>query len=213
MARDVAGCARMMEALVPGFLLEQLELEDVEVGVAWTEVADPDVRASVEAAAELFPRRQRLDLPLAHGIGPAFRSEVADVHRELFREHSESYGDNVRKKLVRCLEVTEAEYESAATARERYRERLLEAARGVDLVVTPALVCVAPVGPVDEFAIRDKLTCLTLPFNATGWPALALPCGPAEDGLPASIQLAAPPGQDARVLAVGAALERALSLD
>jgi aspartyl-tRNA(Asn)/glutamyl-tRNA(Gln) amidotransferase subunit A len=213
MARDVAGCARMMEALVPGFLLEQLELEDVEVGVAWTEVADPDVRASVEAAAELFPRRQRLDLPLAHGIGPAFQSEVADVHRELFLEHSESYGDNVRKKLERCLEVTEAEYESAATARERYRERLLEAARDVDLVVTPALVCVAPVGPVDEFAIRDKLTCLTLPFNATGWPALALPCGPAEDGLPASIQLAAPPGQDARVLAVGAALERALSLD
>jgi Asp-tRNA(Asn)/Glu-tRNA(Gln) amidotransferase A subunit family amidase len=40
-----------------------------------------------------------------------------------------------------------------------------------------------------------------------------LPCGPAEDGLPASVQLAAPPGGDALVLAAGKALERALSLD
>ena len=52
---------------------------------------------------------------------------------------------------------------------------------------------------------------LTYPFNALGWPALALPCGPAEDGLPASVQLAAPLGEDARVLAAGALLERALA--
>jgi Asp-tRNA(Asn)/Glu-tRNA(Gln) amidotransferase A subunit family amidase len=209
----VAGCARMMEALAPGLAQEELELEDVEVGIAWTELADPQVRARVEASAELFPRRRLLDLPLAHNIGPAFRREVADVHRELFLEHSESYGDNVRTKIERCLEVTEADYERAAAARERYREQLVEAASGVDLVITPALVCVAPVGPADELALRDKLTCLTLPFNATGWPALALPCGSAEDRLPASVQLAAPPGEDARVLAVAAALERALSLD
>src|SRR5580765_7507122 len=44
MARDVAGCARMMEALAPGLAQEELELEDVEVGFAWTELADPQVR-------------------------------------------------------------------------------------------------------------------------------------------------------------------------
>ena len=47
-------------------------------------------------------------------------------------------------------------------------------------------------------------------YNLTGWPALALPCGPAEGGLPASVQLAAPPGLDPLVLAAAAALERAL---
>jgi aspartyl-tRNA(Asn)/glutamyl-tRNA(Gln) amidotransferase subunit A len=47
-------------------------------------------------------------------------------------------------------------------------------------------------------------------MNALGWPALALPCGPAEDGLPASVQLAAPAGRDALVLAAGRLLEAAL---
>jgi aspartyl-tRNA(Asn)/glutamyl-tRNA(Gln) amidotransferase subunit A len=213
MARDVAGCARMMEALTPGLTLEELELEDVEVGVAWTELADPEVQARVEAAAELFPRRRRVDLPLPDHFYDAFSREVADVHRELFLEHADSYGDNVRQKVERCLEVSDAEYERATTQRERYRERLAEAAAGVDLVLTPTLTCVAPPAPSDELALRDDLIRLTFPFNATGWPAAALPCGAAEHRLPASVQLAAPPGQDARVLAVAAALERGLSLD
>ena len=46
----------------------------------------------------------------------------------------------------------------------------------------------------------------TLPFNTVGRPALALPCGPAEDGLPASVQLAGRQGDDALVLAAGALL-------
>jgi aspartyl-tRNA(Asn)/glutamyl-tRNA(Gln) amidotransferase subunit A len=213
MARDVARCSRMMEALAPGTAPAEVSLEDLEVGVAWLELADPAVRERVDAAAKRFPHRRPLDLPLAHGLGPAFRREVADIHRELFLEHAESYGDNVRRKLERCLEVTDSEYEQAAEARESYREALLDAASSVDLVVTPTLVCVAPPAPTDEIALRDKLTCLTLPFNATGWPALALPCGVAEDGLPASVQLAAPPGADDRVLGAGLALERALSLD
>jgi aspartyl-tRNA(Asn)/glutamyl-tRNA(Gln) amidotransferase subunit A len=200
----------MLQALAPGFEPTEVALEDVEVGVAWTELADPLVQARIEAAAERFPNRRRLELPLADGFYDSFGREVADVHRELFAEHADSYGENVRPKIERSLAVTDAEYERAREGRERYREALAEAAAGVDLLLTPTLVCVAPPAPADELALRGELTMLTYPFNATSWPAAALPCGRAEDGLPASAPLAAPPGQDALVLGAAKALERAL---
>jgi Asp-tRNA(Asn)/Glu-tRNA(Gln) amidotransferase A subunit family amidase len=58
--------------------------------------------------------------------------------------------------------------------------------------------------------LRHRRLPFTNPFNALGWPALALPCGEAEHGLPASIQLVGRPGDDALVLAAGAALESLL---
>jgi aspartyl-tRNA(Asn)/glutamyl-tRNA(Gln) amidotransferase subunit A len=143
----------------------------------------------------------------------SFGREVADVHRELFAEYPDEYGETVRRKIERCLAVTDAEYERAVKARGRYREQLAKAVAGVDLVLTPTLECVAPPAPADELALRGRLTKLTFPLNAVGWPAVALPCGPAEDGLPASVQLSAPQGKDALVLGAAGALELALSLD
>jgi aspartyl-tRNA(Asn)/glutamyl-tRNA(Gln) amidotransferase subunit A len=213
MARDVAGCERMLELLAPGFERRPVELDEVEVGIAWTELAEPLVRERVEAAAELFPRRRRLELPLPEGIYDSFCREVADVHRELFAEHADEYGATVRPKIEHCLAVTDAQHERALERREDYRAAFAEAAAGVDLVLTPTLVCVAPPAPADELELRGRLTKLTFPLNAVGWPAAALPCGLAEDGLPASVQLAAPQSQDALVLGAAAALERTLSLD
>ena len=137
--------------------------------------------------------------------------EVADVHRELYAEHAELYGDNVAVKIERCLALTDDEYEAALEALAGYRERADELLADVDLLVTPTLPCVAVPTPTDEFALRERLICFTSPFNALGRPALALPCGPAEDGLPASIQLVGRPGEDGLVLAAGELLEAALS--
>ena len=85
LAATVDGCVDLMAALVPGFGVEAFEaLEEVVVGVAWLDGADPLVRARVEAAAELFPRRRALDFPLAADDYRLFMREVADVHRALF---------------------------------------------------------------------------------------------------------------------------------
>jgi len=214
MARTVGECTKMMSTLADDLSPSPLDsLEEVVVGVAWLELADPLVHARVREAAELFPRRRELDFPLVEDIGPVFMREVADVHRDLFAEFADSYGENVRTKVQWCLEVTDGAYEKALRARAEYVERCHAALAGVDLVLTPTLGFVAPPLPVDDLEIREATIRFTYPFNALGWPALALPCGPAEDGLPASVQLAGGSGSDGLVLAAGEALERALSLD
>ncbi len=58
--------------------------------------------------------------------------------------------------------------------------------------------------------VLSRLVRNTLPFNALGWPAFALPCGVAEHEAPASLQLVGWPGADSLVVAAAAVLERAL---
>ena len=114
----------------------------------------------------------------------------------------------MRAKLERCFQVSGAAAEEVARAREPYRERCLELLEGFDLLLTPTLRFVAPrVGEITN-ENRDDMTGFTYPFNVLGWPALALPCGAAEEGLPASAQLVGRASDDALVLAVGASLER-----
>ena len=214
-ARRVADCAAAMTVLVAGFEPARVgALEEVEVGVAWLDGCEPLVRARVEEAAALFPRRRPLDIPRGDAAGDAFAREVADVHRELFAEYADLYGSDVRRKIERCLTVSDAVYERALAERQAYRERFEEALDGVHLLLTPTLALVAPpVGAREDDALRERMIARTYPINALGRPALALPCGAAEDGLPASVQLVGRAGEDALVLAVGEALQRKLSYE
>jgi len=210
MARDVGECERMMTALVPGFGPAALgSPADLRVGVAWTERAEPLVRRRVEAAAERMHARP-VELPLPGDVGPAFAREAAQVHEELWREHRELYGENVATKLERAFRLDADRVAVAVAERERYRERMAALMEDLDLVVTPTLTMAAPPIGIGDLALRERVIELTFPWNAIGAPALALPCGEAEDGLPASVQLVGKPGDDALVLAAGRVLERAL---
>src|SRR5579859_558647 len=157
-----------MRALVPNFPSNTLlqALSELAVGVAWLEDADPDVRAGVAAAAERFPNRRAIELPFTPKNRADFMREAADVHRALFPGNEELYGENVRGKIERCLEVTDAEASAAAREREEYRAQVEEALAGVDLLVTPSVPFVAPPADVDELTIRGPGTMFTYPFSA-----------------------------------------------
>ena len=99
-----------------------------------------------------------------------------------------------------------------AAARREYERLALEAFDGVDLLLAPTLGFVAPPADIDELAWRERVVRFTYPFNLLGWPALAVPSGPAEDGLPASVPLVGRPGADALVLAAGLVFEAALAV-
>jgi aspartyl-tRNA(Asn)/glutamyl-tRNA(Gln) amidotransferase subunit A len=212
MASSVEGCERLLRILVPDFEPVELEsLEEFEVGCAWLDRAEPLVRERVGEVVALFPPRRELELPLAPANRADFMREVADVHRALFRGNEELYGENVRSKVERCLQVRDEEAAAAERERADYCESVAEAVGELDLLVTPTVPFVAPPAEVAELEIRAGAISLTYPLSSLGWPALALPCGPAEDGLPASVQLTAPAGEDARVLAAGRLLESLLA--
>jgi aspartyl-tRNA(Asn)/glutamyl-tRNA(Gln) amidotransferase subunit A len=208
MAATVGGCAELLRLLAPEFEEQEVEsLGDLKVAAAWIELADPLVGERVRAAAAHFPNAEHLDFPLPdRAENRLFMREVADVHRALFPEHADEYDERVRTKIEACLEVTDAEVATAQRLRALYREQCAEALEDYDLLVTPTTAFVAPPDTVDEREIRRGGIRFTYPFDSLGWPALALPCGPAEDGLPASVQLAAPERADGRVLAAGALL-------
>jgi aspartyl-tRNA(Asn)/glutamyl-tRNA(Gln) amidotransferase subunit A len=208
MARDVPELQRQMEALLPGFAREEPPpLDELRVGVAWLDEADPLVRARVAELAARFPHARPVELPRDTETSPLFQREVAGVHADLFADNRDAYGPDVARKIGLCLEVTDRDAERAARARELQRERWLDLVRDLDVVVTPTLPCVAPpTAAHEDEARRARLIRFTYTVNALGWPALALPCGPAEDGLPASAQLIGRPGDDARLLSIGAAL-------
>ena len=95
-------------------------------------------RAGGGAAARLAGARP-VEVPYADGLAPLFMREVAETHRELFAEHRDHYGPNVAAKVARCLEITDAEAEAAARARERYRGQLAAVFDEVDLLLTPTI--------------------------------------------------------------------------
>ena len=206
MARTVEDCVALLEAIAPDFTPAELgSLEEIAVATAWTDEADPLIVHRVREAAGHFPRSHALEWPRPQ-IGALFMREVADVHRELYAENGELYGEEIAVKIERCLAVSDAEANRAEQVRVEYRESCLELLDGFDLLLTPTLQCVAPPTGIGDLALRERLIANTLPFNTLGWPALALPCGPAEDGLPASVQLVGRPGADALVLAAGSRL-------
>ena len=212
MARDVGGCVELMRVLAPG--LEPVSvgsLEELAVGVAWADACEPLVRERVLEAAGCFGGSETIDFPDAAGTQALFMREIADVHRELYAEAAELYGENIRPKIERCLDVTDGEVADAADAREALRARADDALGAHRLLLVPTLAFVAPPADVHEIGERGSFVQFTYPFNALGWPSLALPAGVAEHGLPASVQLVGRPGDDAFVLGAGLALEARLA--
>ena len=131
-ASTVEGCEELMRALVPNFP-SNTSVTSVVRARGRSRVArrgGAGRARGVAAAAERFPRRRAVDLPFAPSNRADFMREAADVHRALFPGNEELYGENVRGKIERCLEVTDAEADAAAREREEYRERVDGGARG-----------------------------------------------------------------------------------
>jgi aspartyl-tRNA(Asn)/glutamyl-tRNA(Gln) amidotransferase subunit A len=181
------------------------------------------VRAAYERAAEVLRAGPGSPSPLsvddldeAAAIFEPIRSfEAWQVHAEAFGRKPGAYGAEVRGLLERFAQVTEAEYQHGLQARIDWRERFC-ARLGGALLLVPSLRFGAPPACGEEVEVdgqrvtlRDALVRFMLPFSLAGVPAIVVPAGPLPGGLTASVQLVAPPGGEAALLAAAARLERA----
>ncbi len=127
-----------------------------------------------------------------------------------FRGREVRYGDDVAELLATGAEVPG----TATILAQRNRielgyqlDRMF--AESADVLLTPAQPSAAI--RLDGLGMDlDAMIHFLCPFSLTGVPALALPSGADQDGLPVSVQLIGPRLHDPRVLAVGRALEMAL---
>jgi aspartyl-tRNA(Asn)/glutamyl-tRNA(Gln) amidotransferase subunit A len=180
-----------------------------------------------------------LDAEVASALDHALRgiytlvSRVQEVHLEVPTDRTvqaaESYAyhaENVsmKPKLYQAetlRRIRTGEKISAAEYIERRRE--LEAERrNISRVFADVDVLVTPTMPIPAPAIADlkanpealrpaelKLLRNTRPFNVWGLPAISVPCGFTEGGLPIGLQIAGPPWREDWVLRLAHAYEQA----
>jgi amidase len=132
-------------------------------------------------------------------------------------------GETLLTPLVRWLRdrgttLTAGDLTAALTGLQYQVERAAARLAAHDLTLCPTLAGTrAAVGeftaagdPAEDFAMQARFSPYCAVFNLLGAPAIQLPVTVTAAGLPVGAQLAAAPGADRRMLAVAAAVERAL---
>jgi aspartyl-tRNA(Asn)/glutamyl-tRNA(Gln) amidotransferase subunit A len=178
-------------------------------------VDDEVARAFEEAMATL--RRLGADvrdveipgLQATHSFLLIMLAEAYAYHERDIREHPELYGEVLRERMLAGAVVTGAEYIQAQRIRSRICDETAAVLRDVDILATPTTPRPAtPFAQAHDPNFGFPKSNMP-PFNITGLPTLALPCGFSSSGLPLSLQLSGRPFAEALVLRVGHVYEQA----
>ena len=189
----------------------------------FTDVAAAEVRAAVEAAAEQLERAGAiLDevnlagvLHVAAASAAIVASEALAYHAGWMRSRPQDYQPDVRERLRMGAFVSGAHYVRAQQLRALVRSEIDEALAKRDVLLAPATPIPAPVLGERETTLGDgtsdvraALIRLTRPFNYSGHPTGAAPCGFTAGGLPIGLQIVGRPFDEATVLRVVDAYQR-----
>jgi aspartyl-tRNA(Asn)/glutamyl-tRNA(Gln) amidotransferase subunit A len=142
--------------------------------------------------------------------------EAAAFHKRWMIERLEDYGAQTRMRLENGLAVPGVTYLEAMRWRGPALSAHNVAVADVDAVIAPVSPIPAPTiaesdvggGPGAE-AVIQRLTRFTRPVNYLGVPSLSIPSGFTRSGLPVGMQLIGRSFDEATLLRIGAAFQRA----
>lgn len=207
--------------------LQEVDLASLRVGT--TEdfglcLVDPEIRRvfrqRVQAIQPLVASCEPVDLQLSHAdrTFDILRAEsFVAAFGETYRNTPDTLGPNVRANMEIAAAITLADRAWAHLEQTRIARRFAKAFEQYDLILAP----VTPVSPfpwtelyasqIDGQATRNYYHWLGLTYAVTlaTNPALSLPCGRDEHGMPFGLQLIGRLHGDAQLLAAAHALEQA----
>lgn len=136
-------------------------------------------------------------------------AERATAYEEWARTRLSEFSERVQRRLALGAMVSAVDYLQAVRRRRELRAELQAAMAGLDVVITA--------GAYGEAAKMDAIPrwdvfaapSFTIPFNVTGYPAIAVCTGFGPLGLPVSMQVVGKPFQEATVFRVADAFEKA----
>ena len=187
------------------------------------DLLDDEVRQRFEEALErLRATGVRIDdteIPHAADLGPIYlHIQLADAsayHAATLETMPERYTEAVRLRLEMGRYVLAEDYVRALIGREALTREVDAALAQHDALVLPSLPIPAPligartvqVGSSTQ-PVRNVMLRLTQAFNVTGHPAISIPAGLTDTGLPCGVQLVGARGQTDALLRVALACEK-----
>jgi len=191
-----------------------LERIDVEVGLA--------VRKAIQTAAALGAQIVDVTIPDIDALNVIGRVlllvEASSVHRGNLHRR-DAFGPDVMTLLDQGRLIRAADYVDAQRLRRIYQRDFSKLWSKVDCIFTPTTPTAAPkIGQVtmkvgdSEEDVRLATTRFMRAINVLGIPALSIPCGFTQAGLPIGLQILSGPRTEDTLLRIGAAIEDATAV-
>jgi aspartyl-tRNA(Asn)/glutamyl-tRNA(Gln) amidotransferase subunit A len=157
-------------------------------------------------------REVKLDVPTDRTLQAA---ESYAFHAENIAKTPELYLPETLRRIRSGENVSAAEYIQRRREQDEARRSIGEVFADVDVLVTPTMPMPAPAIAdlkANPDALRPaelRLLRNTRPFNVWGLPAISVPCGFTQSGLPIGLQIAGPHWREDLVLRLAHAYEQA----
>jgi len=197
------------------------DAKNLRVGVArsyFFEDLDPEVASAMEHAIAGITTLVRevkevsLEVPTDRTLQAA---ESFALHKDNISRHPDMFQAETLRRIRSGEKVTAAEYIAGRREMELARRTIAEIFAEIDVLVTPTTPIPAPriaelqAKPEDLRPAELKLLRNTRPFNVWGLPAISIPCGFTQSGMPIGLQIAGPAWREDLVLRLAHAYEQA----